>query len=708
MTNEARDLQKQAVAKLVEVFKNKRETTFKAPTGSGKTFMMASFMNEILSANEKAVFVVPSLSKGDLGEQNYKAFCTFKEQFRHLKPFLIESKGTKEESLYIPLDYNVYVLPKDLYADKKKLKDQGVLVRFLRGLKGFKEKLSGEEYKEKQIYLIKDECHIATNNLDDLIIKPKNTEGRYFEKVLNVSATPKLTKGQFPDVCISEEEAMSARLIKRVEYDEEAGLEVALEKFLALKKDYVEHLGINPCFIIQISNKNKADEELKVIKENLNKERFSHLKWMFIVDDKESKNKSDTNDRIKTQNLSVKKWKSYAKSNQSTIDIIIFKMVISEGWDIPRACMLYQMRDSQSEQLDEQVIGRVRRNPYLLEFEGLSESLQELISVAYVYGIKPKSESSVGVRLRGENRGGLFENEVQKEFTIRTSRLQKIEDASSQNAFDVKSFLQKLGQKEARKNNIFGLYAQYKGNEPLYALCKNYVLEAENEELAVKNWFKFSVHFDEIKKGFEKIVCDYEKTLELVGEGQVLPLESVLQKTDFKREDIKWIWENNNKEFYFDSESEREWLGFLINLYDEDTPDKKQKLIKHLEINNERIYLLGKNFPYNSQLKFEYYLEGYHFSYPDFILKDWADRIHIFEVKSFNTSSEQNINSTEYDAKIQELKKLYKIIAQKTKYSFYIPIKKGDSWDIWSSEEEHLTQDQFKKKLRKNLKDSRI
>ena len=33
-------------------------------------------------------------------------------------------------------------------------------------------------------------------------------------------------------------------------------------------------------------------------------------------------------------------------------------MVISEGWDIPRACMLYQIRDSKSKQLDEQVMGR--------------------------------------------------------------------------------------------------------------------------------------------------------------------------------------------------------------------------------------------------------------------------------------------------------------------------------------------------------------
>ena len=40
-------------------------------------------------------------------------------------------------------------------------------------------------------------------------------------------------------------------------------------------------------------------------------------------------------------------------------------MVITEG-DIPRACMLYQVRDSKSKQMDEQVVGRVRRNQYYL------------------------------------------------------------------------------------------------------------------------------------------------------------------------------------------------------------------------------------------------------------------------------------------------------------------------------------------------------
>ena len=66
-------------------------------------------------------------------------------------------------------------------------------------------------------------------------------------------------------------------------------------------------------------------------------------------------------------------------------------MVISEGWDIPRACMLYQVRDTQSKQLDEQVMGRVRRNPRLLDFEKLDEEARDLAMKAWIWGIKPDS-----------------------------------------------------------------------------------------------------------------------------------------------------------------------------------------------------------------------------------------------------------------------------------------------------------------------------
>ena len=50
--------------------------------------------------------------------------------------------------------------------------------------------------------------------------------------------------------------------------------------------------------------------------------------------------------------------------NNDPTDCIIFKIGPATGWDIPRACMLLQLRNVCSDNLNIQTIGRIRRNPY--------------------------------------------------------------------------------------------------------------------------------------------------------------------------------------------------------------------------------------------------------------------------------------------------------------------------------------------------------
>ena len=76
-----------------------------------------------------------------------------------------------------------------------------------------KELMKGQE---KKVYLIKDECHIATNNLDSLTEK-------FFTKTYNFSATPKLSRGQSPDVEIKNDDAVNAKLIKDIELNKNDG-----------------------------------------------------------------------------------------------------------------------------------------------------------------------------------------------------------------------------------------------------------------------------------------------------------------------------------------------------------------------------------------------------------------------------------------------------------------------------------------------------
>ncbi len=674
MLQEAIDLQDRAVLELVSLTKENKlnEITFKAPTGSGKTFMMAKFMNEVLSIDKDIIFLVSTLSKGNLAKQNFDQFTLYAEKgmFTSLKPFLINSEISGEESLFIPMGYNVYILPRDLYKKNTKLM-KGPMESFL---KTITQRLSVDNGivsigGNKSIYLIKDECHQATNNLDNL-------SKMYFAKTFNFSATPKLSRGQIPDVEITTTEAVNAKLIKEIvegnEYDD---LKVAVDKFKEIKSEYIKKLHINPCMIIQISNKDKVKEELNEIIPILN---VNELKWIYIVNEKKE---CDTNDVFKVKKLPVEKWKDYAKENLSTIDVVIFKLTISEGWDIPRACMLYQKRDVESSQLNEQVIGRVRRNPKLADFENLDSESQKLATRAYVWADYERDQSIRNVEIKNPPR-------ISEELSLKTTRLKNLKDKKE---FDLKNIIYNA-QSILHFNNIFEIYRNLnRESQDIKHMCKEYTKN-------YNDWFAFNNSLHDIVNAYDKYICDYEKNMVINVDGNGKELLVSLPKNStyarVKQHEIgirDWVWKNldGDPDFSFDSEAEKKWAEELKNLssytLDRNLEKGKERIIKSVNpLLEDFEYLWGKNFLQNSEIKFEYYLNGRHFSYPDFIMKDSYDNIHIFEVKSVNKSKEfVGINeNNSYDEKVLELMKCYKVASKLTGYIFYLPMLKGKEWII--------------------------
>ena len=674
MLQEAIDLQQNAVAELVRKAATKNELTFRAPTGSGKTRMMADFMNRILQSDPSIIFLVSTLSKGNLAQQNYNVFAemTQNDKCPKINPYLISSDSAGEERLFIPDGFNVYVLARDLYKDRSKLKDEGTLVNFLETVTS----ITGG--CRKSVWLIRDECHQATNNLND--IAPS-----YFDKVINFSATPNLKRGQHPDVEITDEAAMNAKLIKCIEWgDGTDTVEAAICKFEEIREDYVNLLGVNPCLIIQISNKDKAEQEWSTVESVLNKTEHQHLKWMWIVD---KKDKCRTNDKV--GKLKVERWKDYAKENASTIDVIVFKMVISEGWDIPRACMLYQVRDTKSKQLDEQVMGRVRRNPRLTDFEKLMPEAQNLAMTAWIWGIEPKdARKTRQVRLYGG------ETDIPQAIRIKTTRLKPLTERKD---FNVARFVAEKSQNDATHTSIFDLFAklQRSGNE-VRELCFSY---AENAQ----QWWSFCEHIDAVRKEYDNYLCDYTESMEVVKDidGNDLevsfPLTSMYVDNEHYQNIGDWVWrrKDGSDKFSFDSEAEREWASILKDLsrneIDEVAIGKSNPLYGQFRtdgtpepyrLSDESKYLWGKNFPANSEIKFEYYLNGIHASYPDFVMKEREGWIHLFEVKSVNVSSSAQFDSDEYKSKLFALKACYKRCSELTDYFFYLPVLKDDVWQI--------------------------
>ena len=689
MLDDVKNLQERAISELVQSLSEKDDVVFKAPTGSGKTFIMARVMDEVISKDDNVVFIVSSLSKANLAQQNYDKFNEYLELglVQHLNPHLISSETSCESALYIPSVNNVYVLPQALYKAKSKLKGQQAFLKLLLEIKNH----------GRVLYLIKDESHVATNNLDEL--------KSFFTKIINISATPK----KKPDVEISEQDAVNARLIKRVQYCSSADygdddfsvdslqykeLLKALDYLKECKKDYLEKSNINPCLIIQISNKDLGEKQFNVIERALGLSEYKDLKWVGYAKDPKV---CQTNDQmIKT---SPQKWEKYCKPNDSTIDVIIFKMAITEGWDIPRANMLFQIRDSKSKQLDVQVLGRVRRNPRIMDFEKITdEKERRLFTTAYVWGIKDNSseQKSVDVTLKGSvPDGNRIKNEIQEEIKVKITKLADLNDTQSN--FDIDTFLKEKQAPESCKS-IFELYNELtKSSNRIQVECKRYMFSSYDDEYS--KYFVFVNNLSEIKSKVKTILSSDSSSIEVVKNSLGKDLEVSLpynslyfQNKKYSLQDVKGVWNNGSdmREFTFDSDSEKKWLYKMLQDFS----------IKKISLDEEKdILLVGKNYLQNSEIKYEYYADGSHFSYPDFVLKDKYDRIFLFEVKSMNISSSLQIDTKVYQEKVEILKDLYSKVSSKVEHYFCLPILNGKSWTVhcyYKGVHYELKEDQFK------------
>lgn len=689
MLDDVKNLQERAISELVQSLSEKDDVVFKAPTGSGKTFIMARVMDEVISKDDNVVFIVSSLSKANLAQQNYDKFNEYLELglVQHLNPHLISSETSCENALYIPSVNNVYVLPQALYKAKSKLKGQQAFLKLLLEIKNH----------GRVLYLIKDESHVATNNLDEL--------KSFFTKIINISATPK----KKPDVEISEQDAVNACLIKRVQYSSSSDygdddfsvdslqykeLLKALDYLKECKKDYLEKSNINPCLIIQISNKDLGEKQFNVIERALGLSEYKDLKWVGYAKDPKV---CQTNDQmIKT---SPQKWEKYCKPNDSTIDVIIFKMAITEGWDIPRANMLFQIRDSKSKQLDVQVLGRVRRNPRIMDFEKITdEKERRLFTTAYVWGIKDNSseQKSVDVTLKGSvPDGNRIKNEIQEEIKVKITKLADLNDTQSN--FDIDTFLKEKQAPESCKS-IFELYNELtKSSNRIQVECKRYMFSSYDDEYS--KYFGFVNNLSEIKSKVKTILSSDSSSIEVVKNSLGKDLEVSLpynslyfQNKKYSLQDVKGVWNNGSdmREFTFDSDSEKKWLYKMLQDFS----------IKKISLDEEKdILLVGKNYLQNSEIKYEYYADGSHFSYPDFVLKDKYDRIFLFEVKSMNISSSLQIDTKVYQEKVEILKDLYSKVSSKVEHYFCLPILNGKSWTVhcyYKGVHYELKEDQFK------------
>src|ERR1035437_486399 len=345
-----------------------KNVVLQAPTGSGKTIMMAELLNRFVTErkDDKSFSFIWAAPR-KLHNQSKEKLEHFFKASRVLDCLniedLTETKIGENEILFLNWESinkkdNVFVNENERDFNLTSVVDNTIA-------------------DGREIILVIDESHHTSkaSNTRSLIIdmKPKIT--------IEVSATPTDAASDYTEK-VEFKDVVNAQMIKREvsvnpnikedkiegEGSDEFVLKEALKKREELKKEF-EKLGkkINPLLLIQLPDKDRHTNE-DTRKENMIEELLAK--------------KFDIN----RQNGKLAFYLSEDKENLENItknndgaEVLMFKHAISLGWDCPRAYILVLFREWHSEVFKIQTVGRIMRMPELQHYKN------EALNKAYLY-----------------------------------------------------------------------------------------------------------------------------------------------------------------------------------------------------------------------------------------------------------------------------------------------------------------------------------
>ncbi len=361
---------------------------FQAPTGSGKTVMMAKYIEALIKELPKddVCFVWMSIGKGELHLQSKHSLERIFAGFPRVTLVEDAFSGGRERIV----QNEVVIANWEKLRSKERQSGDWKNIVMKDGEKlNFRDVLE-KTREQRKIILIIDESHVSAdtaraNELRDLIGA---------DVVIEMSATPRrpqqelgftqeLARGGAGYVIVEPKDVIDEGMIKKEiiinediekiaaseEDSQSAVLEAAYRKRLELKKAFEkEGSNINPLVLVQIPTAEAGDQKIEAVK------RF--LAGKNIVERKDGHGNGKLAIWLAEQKSELIDW---IAEPDNEIEFLIFKQAIDTGWDCPRAHILVKFRETHNIVFEIQTVGRILRMPEQRHYGN------EILNRGYIY-----------------------------------------------------------------------------------------------------------------------------------------------------------------------------------------------------------------------------------------------------------------------------------------------------------------------------------
>ncbi len=690
----------------------KKEVLLQAPTGSGKTIILLSYIEEYLKENKNTVFVWLTPGKGDLEEQSKEKMIKFLPSLenKNIQDVLLQGFNAKDTAFI-----NWETITK---------KGNNALKEAER--KNLYERVHEAHNNGYNFIVIVDEEHLNKTVKAEAIIEYMNPE-----YIVRVSATTKTNK-EAEYIEINELDVINEGLITRALYinenvsndkvlsnEHEYLLDLAIEKRKAIKEEYIKkNIQVNPLIIIQVPS--NSDELINQIENILKERKYTYDRnnlAIWLADRKENIEEIGNNE-----------------SNQA---ILIMKQAISTGWDCPRAKILVKLRDNMSEDFETQTIGRIRRMPQAHHYDNI------LLDNCYLYTFDEKYEQTVKQELGNnahDTKVVFLKNEF-KNFTLKKLTFDNNFDGfDERQTFNIlhEYYVEKYKLGTNKKNNKTILEANgytFKNTIDNF-IVQDKIVRLNSNELENANRIQVQSEVSTNKNGFElrhsinvissKISMRYDRTRLMLErmffKGKLFSKKFldislvefyafVINNEDRLKNDFQEAVSQKSRQIKmkFNELKELDWKApemdyikydpkmkdttiyeksIYMNYPNSTIKSKSERMFEYFCENNENIKWFYKNGESSTDYFSIVYIDAvnhkWHF-YPDFIICDKDNKIWIIETKGGETASGESKN---IDIKVENKFEALKEYSKKynVNWGFVRDYDKNDSLYLCNTE----------------------